>query len=263
MKPVVLIKTGGKVAVKGPELTNLIGEIGSLISDYNFILVHGGGAEVTATSKIHGLEAKFIDGVRMTTNQEMEIVDGVLAGRINKRLVRNFESLGVPAVGISGNDGQTFIGESIDPKVGNRTGRVIRSNPHLLETLIGAGFVPVISSVSMDDKGESLNINADEAALSVSKSIKASKVIFISDIPGILKDDEVLQNMTESTINKEIKDGVISGGMIPKVKASLDAIKHGVKTVTISNYINKGDLKLLIDNKKGSLIREEQVWVHL
>lgn len=225
-----------------------------LSSNYSFLLVHGGGAEVTETSKVHGLEASFIDGVRMTTNPEMQIVDGVLAGRINKRLVRNFESLNLPAVGLSGNDGQIFTGESIDKEDINRTGKVISTNPRLLNILLDGGFTPIISSVSMDKKGQPLNINADEAALAISKSLKADKLIFISDIPGILKDGEVLSLMTPERIDEEIKNEVISGGMIPKVNSSVSAINHGVKSVVISNYLKSGDLFELINNNKGSII---------
>lgn len=254
MKPTILIKTGGKVAVNGPELTSLINEIKSLKESYNFALVHGGGAEVTMESKVHGLEASFIDGVRMTTKDEMDIVDGILAGRVNKRLVRNFEFHGVPAVGLSGNDGQIFIGESIDSKRSNRTGKVTKTDPNLLNSLFSSGFTPVISSVSMDSRGEGLNINADEAALAVSKSLMAEKVIFISDIPGILKEDKVLKVMTPELIKKEIKSGVISGGMIPKVNTSVDAIESGVKGVVISNYTQSGDLLKLIKDEKGSII---------
>ncbi len=258
MKPVILIKTGGKVAVNGPELDSLINEIKELKKTYNFIIVHGGGAEVTATSKVHGLQASFIDGVRMTTEPEMEIVDGVLAGRINKRLIRNFESFGVKAVGLSGNDGQIFIGESIDSVSGNRTGKVTKTNPDLLKCLLEGSFTPVISSVSMDIKGNPLNINADEAALAISRAIKAKQVIFLSDIPGILKDGTVLTKMTPSLISKEINDGVISGGMIPKVNSSISAIENGVDSVIISNYLESGDLQKLISKKKGSIIIQDK-----
>lgn len=254
MKPVILIKTGGKVAVNGPELTSLICEIKKLKDSYNFALVHGGGAEVTETSRIHGHTAEFIDGVRMTTRAEMDIVDGVLAGRVNKRLVRNFESLGVPAVGLSGNDGQIFTGKSIDKKGINRTGKVISTKPDLLNALFSSGFTPVISSVSMDSAGESLNINADEAALAVSEALNAEKLIFISDIPGILKDGKVLKVMSPELIKSEIQNGVISGGMIPKVNTSVSAINNGVHSVVISNYTKEGDLSKLINNKKGSII---------
>ncbi|MGL1894648.1 MAG: acetylglutamate kinase [Spirochaetaceae bacterium] len=254
IKPIILIKTGGKVAVTGAELTSLIKEIKTLQTDYNFILVHGGGAEVTEASKVYGLEAKFIDGVRMTTKPEMQIVDGVLAGRINKRIVRTFETLEVPAVGLSGNDGQIFTGEPIDSLGENRTGKVTFTDPNLLNLLIHGGFTPIICSVSMDKDGNPLNINADEAALAVSVTLKANKVIFLSDIPGILKENEVLKHMTLESIKEEIESGVISGGMIPKVKSSISAIENGVKSVVISNYVSSGDLKQLIENKKGSVI---------
>ena len=109
MKKIIVIKTGGLVAVNSTELTSMINEIKAHTKNYSFILVHGGGAEVTEASKVYGLEAKFIDGVRMTTPKEMDIVDSILAGKINKRLVRNFQSLGIKAVGLSGNDGAIFI----------------------------------------------------------------------------------------------------------------------------------------------------------
>lgn len=256
MKPIIVIKTGGKVAVEGPELTSLINEMKLLNNRFHFVLVHGGGAEVTAASKVYGFETEFINGIRMTTKPEMEIVDGVLAGRINKRLVRNFESLGIKAVGLSGNDGSIFTGETKDSSRNNRTGKVTKTNPELLQLLIGAGFTPIISSVSMETTGAPLNINADEAALAISESLKVDKVIFISDIPGILKGDNVLHKMTPGLIEKEIKSGVISGGMIPKVNSSVSAINNGVKSVVISNYVESGDLMKLIENKKGSIIRK-------
>lgn len=256
MKPTVLIKTGGKVAVTGDELTTLITEIKTLQSDYNFLLVHGGGAEVTENSKVHGYETTFIDGIRMTTADEMNIVDDVLSGRINKRLVREFEKNGVDAVGLSGNDGQIFIGKSINPEIDNRTGKVTKTNPKLLTLLLEAGYVPLISSPSMNEEGLSLNINADEAALAVATALSVDKVIFISDIPGILKDGEVLTAMNRRKIEVEIEAGVISGGMIPKVNTSLDAIDHGVHSVVISNYLKDGDLIDMIKNKKGSIITQ-------
>ncbi len=254
MKPIILIKTGGKVAVEGTELTSLIQEMKLLNDKFNFVLVHGGGAEVTIASKVYGFETEFINGVRMTTGPEMELVDGVLAGRVNKRLVRNFEALGVKAVGLSGNDGRIFTGVTKDASIENRTGKVTKTDPELLQLLLSGGFTPIISSVSMEITGEPLNINADEAALAISESLKVDKVIFISDIPGILKDSKVLHEMTPSLIKKEIEAGVISGGMIPKVNSSISAIKNGVHSVVISNYIASGDLLKLIENKKGSII---------
>lgn len=254
MKPTIVIKTGGKVAVISKELTDLIREIKELHTDYNFALVHGGGAEVTEMSKVYGLEAQFVNGVRMTTKPEMDIVDSVLAGKVNKRLVREFQSLGVNSVGLSGNDGKIFTGESIASEGDNRTGKVTKINPELLNILLESGYTPIINSVSMEESGSPLNINADDAALAISSAIEADKVIFISDIPGILKNGNVIERVTPQILDMEIQAGVISGGMIPKVKNSIKALEMGTHSVVISNYENSGDLKKLIENKKGSIL---------
>lgn len=258
MKPTIVIKTGGKVAVISNELTALIKEIKELNNDYNFAIVHGGGAEVTSMSKVYGLEAQFINGIRMTTEPEMDIVDSVLAGKVNKRVVREFQSLGVNAVGLSGNDGKIFTGESIDSNGNNRTGIVTKINPELLNILLEANFTPIINSVSMEENGKPLNINADDAALAISSAIKSEKVIFLSDIPGILKNGKILTDVNPSIINKEIESGVIQGGMIPKVNNSIKALNNGTNSVVISNYETEGDLVKLIKNKKGSVITLEK-----
>lgn len=261
MKPTIIIKTGGKVAVISDELKSLIREIKELSNSYNFALVHGGGAEVTQMSRIYGLEAQFIDGIRMTTSQEMEIVDSVLAGKVNKRVVREFQSLGVNAVGLSGNDGAIFTGVSIDNKGENRTGKVTIINSDLLNLLLESGYTPIINSVSMEKSGEPLNINADDAALAISSALEAQMVIFISDIPGVLKDREIIKKLSPEIIKNEIESGVISGGMIPKVNNSVDALKNGTHSVVISNYEESGDLNRLIKKSKGSIItlgEEEQ-----
>jgi len=257
MKPIILIKTGGKVAVLGSELSKLILEIKLLKKSYDFIVVHGGGAEVTKASEVYGLKTTFIHGKRITTDSEMNIVDGVLAGRINKRLVREFEKNNISAIGLSGNDGQIFTGESVDNENKNRTGRVTKTDPKLLKLLLSSNYTPIISSVSMDDYGEPLNINADDAALAVALSISAEKVIFISDIPGILKNSSVLDRLTPNDIKLEIESGVISGGMIPKVTASVKAVKTSIKNVVIGDYQNSGDLLKLLKNLKGSTISKE------
>ncbi|OQY37153.1 MAG: acetylglutamate kinase [Spirochaetaceae bacterium 4572_7] len=257
MKPIILIKTGGKAAVLGKELNELILEIKLLKKDYDFIVVHGGGAEVTKASEVYGLKTTFIHGKRITTDSEMDIVDEVLAGRINTRLVRAFEKNNISAIGLSGNDGQIFTGESVDSHNKSRTGRVTKTDPKLLKLLLSNNYTPVISSVSMDDNGKPLNINADDAALAVALSVSAEKVIFISDIPGILKNSNVLERLTPYDIKLEIESGVISGGMIPKVTASAKAVKASVKNVVIGDYQNSGDLLKLLNSLKGSTITKE------
>lgn len=254
MKPVILIKTGGKAAVVSPELKCLIEDMKNSCNNYSFILVHGGGAEVTETSEVYGLKAEFINGVRMTSGPEMDVADMVLGGKINKRLVRLFESHKVPAVGLSGCDGSTFTGVRKTDDETNHTGSVTEVNTDLLSTLMTGGFTPIISSVSMDAVGTALNINADEAALAIASALKVKALVFLSDIPGILKAGQVLRTMSESDIKEEINEGVISGGMIPKVNSSVLALKEGVENVIIGNYENSGDLNALLSGEKGSKI---------
>jgi len=253
-KPIICIKIGGKTAARKEVISGLIKEINSM-EQYHFILIHGGGAEVTEASKAFGIEARFENGVRITGNSEMKIVDGVLSGKINKELVRQFHKGGVQAVGLSGSDGSIFIGEAIGE--GTRTGRVTKIDTKLLHLLTDNGYMPLIASTSMcSKKFLPLNINADEAALAVAKELPADKLIFISDIMGVLKNEKVIASLNENEIKAEIEAGVISGGMIPKVNSSLEAVKSGTKEVIIGTYNNDGDLGLLIKGKQGTIIKE-------
>lgn len=248
----VLIKIGGRAASDESALAALASEMFMLKDQYSFFFVHGGGAEVTKVSAVFGLEAVFENGVRKTSPEEMDIVDMVLGGKMNKYIVRLFASAGLKAVGICGADGSIFTGEAVAE--GSRTGRVINTAPALLNTLADAGYLPVISSVSMDAEGIALNINADEAALAAAESLEADDLIFISDIPGILKNDEVIHKLTPAEIQQEIDAEVISGGMIPKVESSVAALREGVKSVIIGGYNNIGDLAGLLDGSKGTRI---------
>ncbi len=251
-KPIICVKIGGKTAARKEVIEGIIGEIGQM-PEYKFILIHGGGAEVTKASKAFGIEAKFENGLRITGEDEMNVVDGVLSGKINKELVRQFNKGGIAAVGLSGSDGSIFTGESVGEAT--RTGRVTDVDTRLLHLLTDNHYLPVIASTSQcTTEFKALNINADDAALAVAAKLPAEKLIFISDIPGVLKNDKVISVLDEATIEKEIKAEVISGGMIPKVKASLVAVKAGTKSVVIGTYDELGDLSRLISGKIGTQI---------
>jgi acetylglutamate kinase len=198
----------------------------------------------------------FKDGIRQTSAAEMDIVDMVLAGRMNKHLVRVFGGLGVPAVGLSGSDGRFFTGESIDPAAGNRTGRVTKVEPGAAVLLAGAGYVPVIASTSMDAQGGALNINADEAALEIARALRAAALVYLSDIPGILKEGRLIGRIGGGEAEKEIAAGVITGGMIPKVRSALDALRSGVGGVVIGEFARGGDLGRLLRRESGTTITE-------
>jgi acetylglutamate kinase len=258
-KETVTIKIGGQAATDAESLALLVREIGALVSSYSFIVVHGGGAEVSRVSKIFGLEPSFVDGVRMTTPAEMDVVDMVLAGKVNKWLVRMFQQAGANAVGLSGVDGRTFVGESIGGPApdATRTGRVMGVAPALVNLLVSEGYVPVLSSVSMDATGQALNINADEAAFHLAAAIPSSYLVFLSDIPGVLKDDEVIRVLSPGAAEQEIDSGTISGGMIPKVRSSLGALGRGVREVIIGAYHGVGHLTGLLEGSRGTRIIAE------
>ena len=255
-KPVIVIKACGQAAENKRALSNLAREIKTLSSKYNFIFVHGGGSTVSSIQRIYGIEPVFKNGIRITSEKEMELVDMGLAGSMNKKLVRLFIKNGLSAAGISGADGAMFTGESItDDRC--RTGRIIKTDKKLIKVLLQGGFIPVVSSVSTDPEGGALNINADEAALAVGTAFKAKKILFISDIPGILNGMEQYKTLNENLINDLIDKKIINGGMIPKVKSSLEALKNGVETVVIGNYSEYSDLEKLLSGEKGT-----QIWLN-
>lgn len=255
-KKKVLIKIGGRAAENIESLNSLAQEMKELSGNYDFFFVHGGGAMVSEVQRDYGIEPFFDNGRRVTSAQEMDIVDMVLAGKMNKKLVRLFTNNGLRPVGLSGNDGSIFTGKRYENRDGieNRTALVINEDPTLLNLLSKNGYLPVICSVSQDSENVAVNINADDAALAVAGSLKCEILIFISDIPGILKNEKIIDIVDEKIAEKEISNGVISGGMIPKVETSLSAIKNGVGTVIISDYRRSRDLKLMLDSKKGTKI---------
>ena len=246
----VCIKIGGRAASQKDALDALAGEVRRLAAERNVLIVHGGGADVTSISKVFGLEAVFVDGVRMTSPEEMDVVDMVLSGRMNKYLVRRFRTAGVNAVGLSGSDGGLFSGRPLSTTT--HTGRVTDTDTRIVETLMNAGYVPVVSSTSMGADGAALNINADEVALALAVAIAAEDLVFISDIPGILKERTVIQGLSPDEVEREIEAGVIAGGMIPKVRASVDALEHGVARIVIGEYAVDGDLTAMLGGDKGT-----------
>lgn len=260
MNPLVVIKIGGRAVEKTAAVDALAAEIKRLSGDWQFVLVHGGGAAVSGIQKKYGLEPVFDGGLRMTTAPEMDIVDMGLAGLMNTALVRRCRTAGLSAVGLSGNDGGLFRAVSIGLWQGNknRTGRIVSVGTRLVETLLDGGFFPVISSVTMDDAGDGININADEAGFALASAMKASLLLFVSDIPGVLRGETLLSRLDRAETEKGIADGWISGGMIPKVRSSLTALDSGVGRVVISDYNGAGDLAAMISGGKGTTLSADK-----
>lgn len=251
-RKILCVKCGGRAASEGPALNSLVDELSGLSKEYAIVFIHGGGEAVSSLSRRLGLEPVFKDGIRQTSPPEMEAVDMVLGGKVNTFLVRRFAAAGAKPVGLTGCDSGTFTGTAAAPE--SRTGRITEADPGLILDLLERGYIPIVASTSMDRTGEPLNINADEAALEIACRLKAWTLLFLSDIPGILKDGAPLSVITPSRADKEIAEGVITGGMIPKVTSSCSALAGGVGRVIIGRYLNKGDLKPLLDGKLGTAL---------
>ncbi len=251
---IVAVKIGGRPATDDAGQRLFARELAAELSNCRVAIVHGGGAEVSRVSKLLGLEPTFRDGIRMTSPAEMEIVDMVLAGRVNKEIVRRLQSCGVPAFGLCGADGSLFTATSVDDTERNRTAHVARVDPRPLMLLLDAGYVPVIASVSQDDAGRGLNVNADEAALDIAAALGARTLLFLSDTPGIIISGEVARRLTEREIEEAIASRAITGGMIPKARSSVAALKRGVSEIIIGEYRSEGDLSALLGGRSGTHI---------
>ena len=257
MKQIICIKIGGTAADETEAVISLLEEINELSKKYNFVLIHGGGKEVSSISRVFGIEPQFSDGIRQTSPAEMDIVEMVLAGKVNKKLVRAAGKLGIKAAGICGSDTGLFTGTSLGPY--SRTGKIDSVNTEIINIFHKNNILPVISSVSMDGSGEGLNINADEAALEIAETLKAELLIYISDIPGVMIQNRIVSELNEKECQSWIKRGEISGGMVPKVKSSLDGLRRGIRRIIIGDYQENGDILKFISMKKGTSLHLKEM----
>ena len=259
-KPTVVIKVGGSSAEDQRTFSEFLTELSQLRNHAAVVLVHGGGARVSALGRTLGIEPVFVDGVRMTGAAEMDVVDMVLCGAVNKRIVRALVARGVPAVGISGSDGAIFLGTPISDPQGkpSRTGRVHRCDPTLLTTLLSAAYLPVMASTFTDGEGGGLNLNADDAALQLAIALHADTLLFLSDTAGILAaDGTAIERLAAAAVEAHIVDGTISGGMAVKSRACVHALNNGVKRIIIGSYTQAGSLQRLLLAESGTRIEHE------
>lgn len=225
------------------------------------VIVHGGGPEISDMSKRLNLPVKFVDGHRVTDSQTMEIVEMVLVGKVQKDLVNLINVLGGKSIGLCGKDGKLFNAKPIlKMKKFGFIGEVDKVDTSILLTLIDKGFIPVISSVGADKKGQNYNINADTVACKIATALDAHKLILMTDTPGVLRKaknpSSLISKLTVSEVSKLIKSKVISGGMIPKTQSAVSAIKDGVSAVHIINGSQKHSvlLEILTDSGIGTMI---------
>ena len=224
------------------------------------VLVHGGGPEISDMLKKVGKKSEFVDGLRVTDKETAEIVQMVLAGKINKQLVNLLGEFGVNAVGISGIDGHLIEAKVKDDRLGF-VGEITKVNVQPILDLIEKDYIPVVSTVGCDSEGNVYNINADTAASYIAGAMKAERLITMTDIPGILRDvndpDSIIKKVTTEEARQLFKEGVISGGMIPKVECCIEAIEKGVRRVTIldGRVPHALLLELLTDEGAGTLVK--------
>ena len=200
------------------------------------VLVHGGGPEINEMLKKSGKQSAFIDGLRVTYKETVDIVQMVLAGKINKNLVNQIHNKGGKAVGLCGVDDHMIKAEKLDD-VHGYVGNITNVNTELITNIIERDYIPVISTIGYDDENNTYNINADTAAAYIAGALKAESLINMSDIPGLLRDkddpDSLIKKLYVSNAPELMHEGVISGGMIPKVQCCTEAIRMGVKKVFI------------------------------
>lgn len=198
------------------------------------IIVHGGGKAITALAEKLNIQTDFVAGRRVTNDEMLNVVKMVLAGKINKEIVCNLNRQNVNAVGISGQDGNLLKCRKHYTEDGQDigwVGEIIDVNTDILRKMLNDGILPVIAPIGFDDDGNSYNINADSAAGGIAGAIPAEKLVYLSDVPGVLRDKKLISSMTAEEANAMIASGEISKGMIPKVNSAFDTLHQGVKKV--------------------------------
>ena len=235
----VILKYGGSVMEDINLKKSVMSDVALLSTlGIRVIVVHGGGKDITEMLNRVGMESKFINGLRYTDKETAEIVKMVLAGKVNKELVGILNNCGGKSLGVCGIDGNMFKIKKYKSDIDlGFVGDVEEVNSALLETIITNNYVPIVATIGCDEQGNVYNINADTAAAKIAESLKAETLMFMTDTPGLLKnkDDEsnLIKQIKVDELDKLLEDGTISGGMIPKVKHCINAVKNGVKKVFI------------------------------
>lgn len=228
----VVVKYGGNAMIDEGLKNDVMNDIVLMqLVGINVVLVHGGGPEINAMLKKIQKESKFLNGMRVTDQETMDIVQQVLAGKVNKDLVQRLEDAGGKAVGLCGLDGSLLKADQLDTELGY-VGEIREVNVDILRNAAGNGYVPIVSTVAAGYHGEVFNINADVAAARIASSLGAMKLILMTDVRGLLwnKDDEstLIPVVNVSDVSRLKKEGIISGGMIPKIDCCVDAVRRGV-----------------------------------
>ncbi len=262
---IVVIKYGGNAMVNDELKQQVMEDIALLwLIGVRVVLIHGGGPEISETMKRLGKQAVFVDGLRVTDKETVDIVQMVLAGKVNKTLVNLLQMKGGHAVGLSGIDGGILEARMKNEALGY-VGEITRVRTQPIMDLLEKNYIPVISTVASDRQGNTYNINGDTAAAYIAGALNAERLIMMTDIDGILRDKDdphsLIPALTISEAKKLYGEGVISGGMIPKVDCCIEAISRGVKYVVINDgrVPHSILMELLTDEGAGTLVMGDEV----
>ncbi len=269
-----VVKIGGEIADDEATLHSFCEEVALLAQvGIRIVVVHGGGKQATELSEQLGIEPKMVQGRRVTDEQTLDVVMMVFAGKINTEILSALREMGVDAVGISGVDGGIVNAVKRPPKkvLNEKTGKeelvdyghvgdIDSIDTRLLTTLLAADFVPVMASLGGDDDGNVLNINADTVASEIASALRAEKLILVTDVEGILREDKsLISRTTPREVDALVKAGVIRGGMIPKAQSAVEALKDGVQTVHIISGKKSSTLlgEVFTDTGSGTMLHRD------
>ena len=234
---IIVVKYGGNAMVS-PQLQKAVMEDMVLLSliGVKVVLVHGGGPEINEMLRRVGKQSRFVDGLRVTDEETAEIVQMVLAGKVNKNLVNLLQNAGGRAIGLSGMDGHMIRAQMQDERLGY-VGQITEIRTEPITDLLDKGYIPVVSTVRCDGEGHVYNINADTAAARIAGALQAENLILMTDIAGVLRDKDdpatLMPHIYVSEVPQLMSEGVLQGGMIPKMECCVDAIRRGVKQACI------------------------------
>ncbi|MBP5565759.1 MAG: acetylglutamate kinase [Lachnospiraceae bacterium] len=236
---IVVVKYGGNAMINEDLKNAVMGDIVLLnLIGMKVVIVHGGGTEITETLNAVGKKTEFVNGLRVTDAETAEIAMMVLAGKINKNRVNLINKFGAKALGLCGLDSQMIRAEKLDEKLGF-VGKITHINEDPILDVLNMGYIPVIATVGYDDEGNVYNINADTAAARIAGKLRAEALISMTDIDGLLRDKDdptsLIHEINASEAPQLMREGIVSGGMIPKVECCIEAIRRGVKKVFIIN----------------------------
>lgn len=237
MKPWTLIKVGGAELREGDDLEHLADALAAMAARGPLVVVHGGGPEIAELQQQLGLVPAFVEGLRVTDEASLRVAEMVLSGSVNKRLTARLVHRGVKALGLSGVDAGLLQADCLKHPAGDlgRVGEITAVRSDCLLELVDLGYTPIISPISLGCDGRPYNVNADHAALAVARALGVAEMVFLTDVPGVMREGRVLPGLTDAEVQAMIAEGVITGGMIPKVKSALSAIACGVGAAHITN----------------------------